>query len=196
MDDKGAISLLEDTEQDLFDQVQDYCCERTSTEGFSDITKQYIAAHKRLISRYCSRFGQQAAIPNSSDRDRAFHAQLQRHIEDFTWWLKGYSYTPASRFESFCFKLCLAVPAESNMFDAMRKRGVDLHDAYITDTSGESSPTFAVDREMQALAPPIIERILSARVMGLTREEEKSAIEAALSRKRKRASEQVDEYRV
>ena len=187
---------MEDDEQDLFDQVQEYCCERTSTEGFSDITKQYIAAHKRLISRYCSRFRQQADIPSWSNRDRAFHVQLQRHIEDFTWWLKGYSYTPASRFESFCFKLCLAVPAEANMFDAMRKRGIDLHDAYITDTSGESSPTFAVYREMQELAPPIIDRVLGARVMELTEEEGKSAMEAALSRKRKRASEQIDEHRM
>ena len=106
---------LDDTEQSLFDQVQDYCCDRTSTEGFNDITKQYIAAHRPLISRYCSRFHQQADIPNSSDRDKTFHVQLQRHIEDFTWWLKSYSYTPASRFEPFCLKLCVAVPAEASM---------------------------------------------------------------------------------
>ena len=55
---------------------------------------------------------------------------------------------------------------------------------------------FAVYREMQELAPPIINRILSARVMGLTKEEQKSAIEAALSRKRTRASELVDEYKM
>ena len=135
-------------------------------------------------------------FPYSPPTSRGGYAYAPLPTSDTTspaWWLKSYSHTPVSRFQPLCSELCPALSAQSNAFDGMRKRGIDLHDAFITDISGDGSPTFSVYREMQELAPPIIERILSARVMKLTVEEEESAIGAALSKKRKRACEQLDE---
>ena len=99
---------------------------------------------------------------------------------------------PSSRYKEFSFKLLRPLPAGANMFDAMQEQDVDLHDAYIMDTNGDGSPTFAIYREMQELAPSIIRRVLRNRVMELTKEEEQSAIKQELSKKRKRVHEQID----
>ena len=186
-DDTAAVRPL-----DLFAQVQEHCCEQASAIILSDVANQYITAHKQLISRYCCLFHQQAEIPSWCEHSKSFDVQLQRHMDNFSWWLTSYSYVPSSRYKEFGFRLFRPLPAGANMFDAMLEQGCDLHDAYIMDTNGDSSPTFAVYREMQELAPSIIKRILTVRVMKLTKEEERSAIKEMLTKKRKRASEQME----
>ena len=191
-DDKAAIHPLGSEKQRLFLRVQQYCCEQTSTTALSDIAKQYIAAHQPLISRYRLLFHHQADVPTWCEHSRDFDTQLQHHINNFSWWLRSYSYMPSSRYKEFSYKLLRPLPAGANMFDAMQEQDVDLHDAYIMDTNGDGSPTFAIYREMQELAPSIIRRVLRNRVMELTNEEERSAIREELSKKRKRACEQID----
>ena len=190
---QAAIRSSGGMKQHLFAQVQEHCCDQTSTAVLRNTAKQYTAAHELLISRYRSLFHQQADIPSWSEHSRSLDGQLRQHINNFSSWLKNYSYMKPNTFRALCLKLRLSLPAEANMFDAMLAQGVDLHDAYIMDTSGDESPTFAVYREMQELAPPVIQRILNARVTELTEEEERSAIREALIKKRKRVFEQVNE---
>jgi hypothetical protein len=170
-----AIRSSGGMKQHLFAQVQEHCCDQTSTAVLRNSAKQYTAAHELLISRYCSLFDQQADIPSWSEHSRSLDGQLRQHINNFSSWLQNYSYMKPNTFRALCLKLRLSLPAEANMFDAMLAQGVDLHDAYIMDTSGDESPTFAVYREMQELAPPVIQRILNARVTELTEEGRPSA---------------------
>jgi hypothetical protein len=175
----------------LFEQVQDHCCARNrgqpSSAAESELVEQYITAHEPLISRYTSLFLGEYTAPRWREVEATFEVQLHTHITDFSAWLKDHSYVLSNKFKEFGFKLLAPLPAGRNMFNALLRRDVNLHDAYVMDISlnGDTPPTFAVYREMQELAPTIIKRILDARVMELSKVEESEAISEALSKKRK-----------
>jgi hypothetical protein len=176
----------------LFEQVQDHCCARNrgqpSSAAESELVEQYITAHEPLISRYTSLFLGEYTVPRWQEVEATFEVQLHTHITDFSAWLTDHSYVSSHQHKKFGFRLLVPLPVGNNMFDALLQRDVNLHDAYVMDISlnADFPPTFTVYREMQDLAPPIVKRILGARVMQLSKEEERKAISEALRKKRKR----------
>jgi hypothetical protein len=120
--------------------------------------------------------------------------------------LREHRYVSSYKYKEFGFRLTAPLSAGKNMFDALLQRGVNLHDAYVMEISinNDAPLTFAVYREMQEFAPPIIKRILDARVMQLSKQEgEKSSRRGAQQEaeagawtvRKKRGSGVVGQYR-